>query len=223
MKDAHGRTVESRPVAPGAFDLALVAPPVFGPLPAPLVYTISCDRPVALPAVAGSARPAAGCFVFDDITDAMPPEGVWERIGSRFLVDVGSPRDAWADPAGFHQRERVEPLSLDMRWTSAESSLVWIPRTGLVPRILALRARAPFASPVDVAVEVGGVPAGTLRVLPGDFAESRLALTPAASDALAGPDPARIVLRSATVVPREIGKGSDARPIGIAVDRIVVE
>ena len=26
-----------------------------------------------------------------------------------------------------------------------------------------------------------------------------------------------------TVVPREIGKGSDARPIGIAVDRIVVE
>jgi hypothetical protein len=223
VKDSSGRIVVSRRVAPGPFDLALVAAPLIGPLPGPRVFTVSCDRPVPLPPVAGSARPAGGCFVFDDATDSKPPLDVWERAGARFVLDVGSARDAWAEPEGFHDRERIDALSVDMRWTAGESSVGWVPRADFAPSVLTLRARAPFEAPVDVQVFAGDVPAGTVRVEPGPFAEARLALSPAASDALRGPDPVRLILRSSTVAPSAAGKGADTRALGIGLDRISLE
>src|SRR5207244_2061341 len=81
VTDASGRAGARRTVPPGRFDLAIASPPVFGPLPAPTVYTVSCDRPIPLPAIAGGMRPAAGCFVFGEVTDSRPPERLWERIG----------------------------------------------------------------------------------------------------------------------------------------------
>src|SRR5258706_611118 len=46
---ATGRVVLSRRVGPGPFELALVAPPVYGPLARAAEYIVSCDRPRPLP------------------------------------------------------------------------------------------------------------------------------------------------------------------------------
>jgi hypothetical protein len=75
---------------------------------------------------------------------------------------------------------------------------------------------------VTVAVSIGGVPAGSVRVLPGDFAEARLALDESAGARMAGPEPVRIELESPVFVPKAAGLGDDARKLGIVLDRVLV-
>jgi hypothetical protein len=55
------------------------------------------------------------------------------------------------------------------------------------------------------------------------LAEVSLPLTPDALRALEGPEPARLWFRAPTTVPKEAGKGDDARALGIGVDRVSLE
>jgi hypothetical protein len=218
-----GRLHVSRRIEPGPFQLGIVPTPVFGPLDGPRSYLISCDRPRPLPPFEGSTRPREGCFTFRDAALTLPIEGLWDRQGPRYIADVGSPRDARVDPDGFFARERVEAFAMDMRWAGARASVLWVPVPPLRPWRLALRARAPNGTPVDVNVLVAGESAGTLRVGEGEFAESRLELPPWARDVLSGPEPVRIEFQSPTWSPKRAGMGEDPRELGIAVDRITLE
>jgi len=98
-----------------------------------------------------------------------------------------------------------------------------VPVSGFRPRRLALRARAPNGTPVDVAVLVAGENAGTLRVDGGEFAETGLDLPEAVSAVLSGAEPMRIELHCATWSPSRAGASADARELGVAVDRISLE
>ena len=123
---------------------------------------------------------------------------------------------------GFHERETTPRSGLTVRWTSARSSFTWVPQPGLVPREIAFRAKAPGDAPVTVAVSIGGVAAGRVSVLPGDFAEARLALDEAARARMAGAEPVRVELESPVFVPKAAGLGDDPRELGFVLDRVLV-
>jgi hypothetical protein len=140
------------------------------------------------------------------------------RQGARLVADLGAPDDGRYDPDGFWPREMIADTGLDLRWTREEASVAWAPVPGFVPARVVLRARA-VAGPKDVSILVNGVLAGTLRVGTG-LAETSTALSPAAARLLTGPECARIGIRTATEIPKTLGKGDDARALGVAVDRI---
>jgi hypothetical protein len=75
---------------------------------------------------------------------------------------------------------------------------------------------------VTVSVSIAGLAAGTVSVLPGDFAEARLALDPAARALMAGAEPVRVELESPVFVPKTSGLGDDPRKLGIVLDRVLV-
>lgn len=217
-----GTVLVSRLVSPGPFELAIVPAPVYGPLPRPREVVLTCDRPQRLEPLSGGVRPKLGCFAFREATFSAPPDAVWERLGDERLLDLGSARDAWAALEGFHERERDERSGRTWRWTSARASFLWIPEAGLAPGEIALRAKAPGAAPVRVVVSIGGEPAGTAEVLPGDFAEARVSLPSPLRALLSGPEPVRVELASPVVVPKAAGLGDDARALGVVLDRVVV-
>jgi hypothetical protein len=195
---------------------------VFGPLFRPREVVLSCDRPQPLPALSGVTRPSEGCFLIRESTYSAPPETLWERLGDERILDLGRPRDAWGALDGFHERETDARSGLTMRWTSGRSSFVWVPVPGVFPREIALRAKAPGAALVSVAVSIGGVPAGRVNVLPGDFGEARLTLDEAARKRMAGGEPVRVALESPVFVPKATGVADDTRELGIVLDRVVV-
>jgi hypothetical protein len=216
-----GRVLLSRVVEPGPFDLTILDRPAYGPMPGPAQYLIACDRPVDLPPLSGAPRPAKGCFTFLEATFSRPPEHTWMRQGPRLVADIGAPDDGRYDPDGFWPREKIGDSGLDMRWTRASSSLAWAPVPGFAPARVVLRARA-VAAPKDVSIFVNGVLAGAVRV-GSSFSETSSALSPVAARLLAGLEVARIEIRAATEVPKTLGKGDDARALGVAVDRIALE
>jgi hypothetical protein len=202
--------------------MAIVPVPVYGPLPRPREVVLSCDRPQALQELQGARRPSSGCVLFREATSSAPPESLWERLGEERILDIGSLRDAWGGLDGFHERETTPKSGLTVRWTSGRSSFFWVPLPGLVPREIAFRAKAPGDVPVTVAVSIGGVPSGSVSVLPGDFAEARLALDESARARLAGAEPVRVELESPVFVPKAAGLGDDLRKLGIVLDRVLV-
>ncbi|HSB36104.1 MAG TPA: hypothetical protein VLH41_04465, partial [Thermoanaerobaculia bacterium] len=171
----------------------------------------------------GATRPKLGCFRFREATFSVPPERMWETDGRRVLLDVGSASDRSAGLEGFHAREALQALGIDVRWTSGDSSVLFSPVAGFSPTRLVVRARTPSANSVDVDVTIGGIPSGVLHVPPGDFTEVVLALPEEAGALFAGTAPLRIGFRSAVYVPKDAGTGDDTRPLGIAVDRISLE
>lgn len=222
-RDAEtGQIVLERRIEPGAFEVALLAHPVYGPLPKPRELVLSCDRPEAVPAAPGLVRPSRGCFLFREATFSLPPEEVWERLGEERLLDLGRPRDAWADLDGFYDREVHERSGASWRWTSGRAAFTWVPVPGLEPRELVLRARTPGEASVRVEVAFDGRVVGSVEVPSGDFAEVPLSLEPEARARLRAGDPVRIVLSSPIVVPRDAGLGGDPRRLGIALDRVLV-
>lgn len=217
-----GATVLTRTLPVGPFELAIAAPEVYGPLPRPAEYVLTCDRPRALPPLgsAGARRPS-GCFTLREWTTSIEPGEVWERQGVRYVVDVGSRRDRAADPRGFYPPESVAVA--DLRWTTGDASVLWMPRPGFVPRRIVLRARAPGREPARVVLAAGGLAIGEVEVAAGDLAEVSLALPDAVTALLVEGGPVRIRLTASTVVPREAGLGPDGRALGVAVDRIALE
>lgn len=218
-----GKIVLVRRIEPGPFEVAIVARPVYGPLERAAEYVLTCDKPKALPPLPGAVRPREGCFTFRESTFPVPPEKLWERQGSRFTADIGSPRDRGADPEGFWERETRENLSIDLRWTTASASVLWCPVREFAPKRLFLRARPPGKEAVSVSVTVNGQPAGKIYVAPGDFAETALDLPEPTAAALAGVEPVRIGFSSLAVSPKAAGTGPDTRALGVAVDRISLE
>ncbi|MBK9062322.1 MAG: hypothetical protein IPL89_03875 [Acidobacteria bacterium] len=216
-----GRVLVSRVVEPGPFDMTILDRPVFGPMPGPAEYVITCDRPVDLPPAPGAARPAKGCFTFLESTFSRPPEHAWMRQGGRLVADLGAPDDGRYDPDGFWPREKIADTGLDLRWTKGSASLAWAPQPGFTPARVVLRARA-VAAPKDVAIYVNGVFAAAVRVGTG-LAEVSAPLAPVAAGFLSGLECARIEIHAATEVPKALGKGDDARTLGVAVDRIAFE
>ena len=217
-----GRLLVSRRLEPGPFELAVVAVPVYGPLPRPREVVLSCDRPQALEPLPGALRPKLGCVTVREATFSAPPESVWERLGDERILDLGQPHDAWAALDGFHARETDVPTGRTTRWTSGRSSFVWIPEPGLAPREIAFRAKAPGREPVRLSVSVGGLPAGSVELPPGDFSEARLELGKTARASLAGAEPVRVELSSPVFVPRAAGLGDDPRELGVVLDRVVL-
>ncbi len=222
-EEATREVVLSRKIPPGPFDLAIVPRTLYGPLPGPTWFVLSCDRPMELPPLAGAMRPRLGCFRIREATFSYPPEEIWERNARGYLLDVGSAADARADLAGFHARERIEKEGFDFRWTAGEASALFSPVRGFSPGQLIVRARPPSNDAVDVAVAVGGLPAGTLHVPPGGFSDLSLDLPEGVLDLFDGTAPVRIGLRSSVFVPKAAGAGDDPRPLGIAIDRISLE
>ncbi len=74
---------------------------------------------------------------------------------------------------------------------------------------------------MTVAVTIGGVPAGSVLVLPGDFAEARLALDETVRARMSGGEPVRVELESSVVVPKAAGLGDDSRELGFLLDRVL--
>jgi hypothetical protein len=220
---ATGASVLTRSLAPGPFELAIIPRTIYGPLPAPVVWILSCDHPKPLPRLEDAERPELGCFGVLDATFSIPPETIWRRLGGRFLLDIGSPSDRNADPVGFHARERIEPSGSEMRWTTGEASVSFSPVAGFVPQRLVLRARAPGPAAVPVRVTVGSRFCGEVSVRPGDFAEYPLEVPEALGTAFLDTDPVRIVFSSPTWTPRDAGAGSDSRPLGVGLSRITLE
>ncbi len=216
-----GRLLSERRIGPGPFDLAIVPRAIFGPMPGPSEYILSCDRPKDLPPLEGATRPAKGCFTIREATYCWPPEALWPRQSARLVADLGAPDDGRFDPEGFYGREKVTDAGLDFRWTEGAASIVFSPVPGFVPSRLVLRAWA-VAAPVDVAVSVGEVPAGSVHVAPG-LAEASCELEPEAVSALSGPEPVRLWFRMPTTIPKDAGKGDDTRALGIGVDRVSLE
>jgi len=216
-----GRLISERRIVPGPFDLAIVPRSVFGPMPGPSEYVLSCDRPKDLPPLEGATRPAKGCFTIREATYSWAPEALWPRQAARLVADLGAPDDGRFDPDGFFGREKAADTRLDFRWTAGAASIVFSPVPGFVPSRLVLSARS-VAAEVDVAVSVGDLPACDVRVAP-DLAEVSCPLTPEVASALSGPEPVRLWLRSPTTVPKDAGKGDDTRALGIGIDRISLE
>ncbi len=224
VRDAStGETVLSRRIAPGPFEVAIVPRTIFGPLPRPVVYVLSCDRPVPLSKLEGTERPALGCFRILESTFSVPPEQIWARRGERYELDVGGSSDRRAGLTGFHARERNEKTGLEMRWTSGEAALFFSPVSGFVPRRLVLRVRPPGPDAVLLRVRVAGIPCGEILVPPGDFDERGLDLPPEVRLAIRGVEPVVITLSSASWVPKSAGMGNDDRPLGVGLTRISLE
>lgn len=219
---ASGEPVLERAIAPGPFEIAIVPRTVFGPLPKPAAYLLSCDRPVPLPPGDGAVRPALGCFRVLDATASVPPEEIWTRRDERYELDLGTPSDRRAALSGFHPRERDEKTGSEMRWTSGKAGLVFSPVPGFVPRRIVFRIRPPGVSPVPVRVSVAGVPCGEILVPPGGSADRGLDLPPAARAAFRGADPIVVDLASPVRVPKGAG-AVDARPLGVGLSRISLE
>ena len=219
-----GVRLVDREVGEGPFDLLIAAPPVYGPLQRPRTYVIGCDRPRALPLLSSGTRPAEGCFRFLEATFSFPPERLWRRqlVGGEAL-DLGDPSDANGDLRGFWERETVPGRGFDMRWTKERASVLYVPHLSNPPTRLVVRCRPPFDEPVTVQVKVAGVPAGTFSVPVGDYGEQRLALPPSAVEALAGHLPLRIEFSMLATSARSRGAGDDVRPLGLGIDRIVLE
>jgi len=220
---ASGEVLLKRTIEPGLFEIALVPRTIFGPLPQPIVWILSCDRPEPLPKLEGVGRPDLGCFRIREATFSLPPEEIWTRNEGGYVLEVGTAPDRRADLAGFHARERVGAAGLGMRWTAGDASAAFSPVPGFVPRRLVLRLRTPGESGVPLTVSVAGIPAGTISIPPGDFADYALALPPAVRAAFLDTRPLRIAFSSPTWVPREAGSGDDARPLGVGVARISLE
>jgi hypothetical protein len=216
-----GRILVSRIVEPGPFDLTILDRPVYGPMRGPAEYVVSCDRPVDLPPLPGASRPSRGCFTFLEATFSRPPEHVWMRQGGRFVADLGAADDGRYDPDGFWPREKIADTGLDLRWTKASASLAWVPQPGFEPARIVLRARA-VAAPKDAAIYVNGILAAVVRVGTG-LAETSAPLAPEPAGLLSRLDGARIEIRALTEVPKALGKGDDARQLGVAIDRIAIE
>jgi hypothetical protein len=216
-----GRILVTRVLEPGAFDVTILDRPVFGPMPGPAEYVITCDRPVDLPLAPGASRPPKGCFTFLETTFSRPPEHAWMRQGARVVADIGAPDDGRYDPDGFWQREKIADTGLDLRWTRGSASLAWAPHPGFAPVRVVLRARA-VAAPKDVAIYVNGVFAAAVRVGTG-LVEVSAPLAPVAAGFLSRLECARIGIQAATEVPKALGKGDDTRALGVAVDRIAFE
>jgi hypothetical protein len=216
-----GRLILERRIAPGPFDLAIVPRGIYGPMPGPSEYVLSCDRPMALPPLEGAKRPASGCFTIREATFSYAPEALWPRQGPRLVADLGAPNDGRFDPEGFFGREKSSDPGLDLRWTTATASIAFSPVSNFTPSRLILRARA-VAAPVQVDVSIGDMPAGSVRVAV-DLTEVSLPLRPDAQRALAGPEPVRLRFHAPTTVPKDAGKGDDIRALGIGVDRISLE
>jgi hypothetical protein len=216
-----GRLLLERRITPGPFDLAIVPRAIFGPMPGPSEYVLSCDRPKDLPPLEGAKRPSRGCFTIREATYSHAPEALWPRQGSRLVADLGAPDDGRFDPEGFFRPEKIADTGLDLRWTTDTASIVFSPVPHFAPTRLIVRARS-VAAPVDVDVSVGDIPAGSLRVDVA-LAEASLPLTPEASSALEGPEPLRLWFHAKTTVPKDAGKGDDTRALGIAVDRVSLE
>jgi hypothetical protein len=219
---ASGETVLERSIAPGPFEIAIVPRTVFGPLPQPAAYVISCDRPVPLPSRDGVRRPRVGCFRILDATASVPPEEIWARRDGRYELDVGALSDRRAALQGFHPRERDEKTGLEMRWTSGKASLVFSPVAGFVPQRMVFRVRPPGVSPVPLRIAVGGVPCGEFLVPPGGFVERGIDLPAAARAAFRGVEPLVVDLASPVRVPKG-ASGEDARPLGVGLSRISFE
>jgi len=217
-----GEVLLSRRVRPGPFELAIVPVTVYGPLPRPREVVLTCDRPEALEPLPGTLRPRAGCATFREATFSIPPEEVWEKLGPERILDLGTPRDAWADLDGFHDREKEASNGQTLRWTSARASFAWMPLAGFVPREVAFRATVPGTVPAHVAVSIGGVAAGSVEVLPGGLAEARLTLDEAARARMSGAGPVRVEIRAPVLVPPAAGGAADPRELGVVVDRVVV-
>jgi hypothetical protein len=215
------RLLLERRIAPGPFDFAIVPRAIYGPMPGPSEYVLTCDRPKVLPELEGAKRPAKGCFTIREATFAYAPEALWARQEPRLVADLGAPDDGRFDPEGFFGREKIGDTGLDLRWTTETASIVYSPVPGFTPSRLLLRARA-VAEPVDVEVSVGDVPAGSVRVNVG-LAEVSLPLTSEALRALEGPEPVRLWFHVPTTVPKDAGKGEDTRALGIGVDRVSLE
>ncbi len=222
-RDAEtGRIVLERRIEPGEFEVAFLPQPIHGPLARPRELVLSCDRPEAIPAAPGLARPSRGCFLFREATFSLPPEELWERLGGERLLDLGRPRDAWADLEGFHGREVHETSGASWRWTSGRAAFTWVPVPDLEPGELVLRARTPGEAAVRVDVAFDGRAAGSVEVPPGDFSAVRLSLEPEARARLRAGDPVRITLSTPVLVPQDAGLGGDPRRLGIALDRVLV-
>ncbi len=217
-----GRVLLTRHIEPGSFELAIVPVPVYGPLPKPREVVLSCDRPQALSELQGARRPSSGCVLLRESTFSAPPETIWEQLGEERILDLGRPHDAWGALDGFHEREADPQSGLTVRWTSGRSSFVWVPLPGLFPREIAFRAKAPGDAPVTVAVSIAGISAGSVSVLPGDFAEARLALDERARVRMAGAEPLRVELESPVFIPKAAGLGDDRRELGFLLDRVLV-
>ncbi len=218
---ASGRLLLERRITPGPFDIAIVPRAIFGPMPGPTEYILSCDRPKDLPPIEGAKRPAKGCFTIREATYSYAPEALWPNQGPRLVAELGAADDGRFDPEGFFSREKIADAGLEMRWTTDTASIVFSPVPGFTPSRLVLRARA-VAAPVDVEISVGDVPAGSIRVNVG-FAEVSLPLTAEVLSALAGPEPVRLWLHAPTTVPKDAGKGDDTRALGIGVDWVSLE
>ncbi len=224
VRDAvTGETVLTRTIAPGPFEIAIVPRPIFGPLPQPVVYVLSCDRPVPLSKLEGAARPPLGCFRILEATYSIPPEELWARRGERYELVIGAPSDRRAGLSGFHARERNEKTGLEMRWTSGEATAIFSPVPGFVPRRLFLRVRPPGGAAVQVHVGVTGVPCGEILVPPGGFEERGVDLPEIVRAHFRGADPVVITLSSPTWNPKSAGKGDDDRPLGVGLTRISLE
>lgn len=217
-----GRLLLERRIEPGEFEVVILPVPVYGPLPRPREVVISCDRPEAVPEIPGFPRPARGCFLFREATFSLPPGELWERLGEERLLDLGRPRDAWADLEGFHDREVHERSGASWRWTSGRAAFTWVPVPGLEPRELVLRAKTPGEAGVRVDVTFDESPAGSVDVPPGDFVEVRLSLDAAGRERLGRGDPVRVGLSSPVFVPKAAGRGGDPRRLGVALDRVLV-
>ena len=215
-----GRILVTRLLETGPFELTVLDRPVFGPMPGPGVYVISCDRPVDLPAAEGTSRPTKGCFTFLEATFSRPPERLWMRQGGRIVADLGAPDDGRYDPDGFWPRETAAGTGLDLRWTKESASLAWAPQPGFAPERVVLRAQAISAK--NAAIFVNGIFAATVPVGTG-LSETSAALSPYTAGLLAGLEPARIEIRTTTDVPKALGKGDAARALGIALERIAFE
>ncbi|MBL8111325.1 MAG: hypothetical protein JNK60_00450 [Acidobacteria bacterium] len=224
VKDlVRGQTLVERVVEPGAFELAILPAQTQGPLPDVSRYAISCDTPLPLPPFPGGLRPERGCFVFREATLSLPAGALWERQGRRRVADLGGREDRRVSPAGFHAREEAGTSGTSLRWTSGDAAVTFVPETGFVPAVLALRARAPFDAGVSVLVSIAEKAAGHLEIPPGAFNEVRLGIPPDVAAAFLAADPVMIRLRMATTTPKEKGQGEDPRPLGIAVDRVILE
>jgi hypothetical protein len=215
------RLLLERRIAPGPFDLAIVPRAIFGPMPGPSEYVLSCDRAKDLPPLEGAKRPAKGCFTIREATYSHAPEALWPRQGPRLVADLGAFDDGRFDPEGFFGREKAADTGLDLRWTTETASIAFSPVPGFTPSQLILRARS-VAEPVDVDVSVGDVPAGSIRVTVG-LAEVSLPLKSETQRALEGPEPVRLWFHASTTVPKDAGKGDDTRALGIGVDRVSLE
>ena len=224
-RPARGGVLVSRAVAPGPFDLTIVDRPVFGPMPGPAEYVISCDRPVDLPPA--RRRDAAR-------------EGLLHVPRGDVLASARSALDAAGRAARGRPRGAGRRPLRPRRASGAREDRGHGPRPPLDDRrarVVLLGARARLRSgarrpprargrgrPKDVAIYVNGVLAAD-ACASGRASPRRLGASPAGGrGSPRGPRAARgsSSARRRTV-PKAPATGDDTRALGVAVDRIAFE